>query len=790
MATVEPNDNPRTLQMPLAGARVEGTAPPTRRQTLAKAREGPTTARKPSAGDAPSAPLRRQSTVLIRKRLPWLDGNQQSRPSRVPGEFDEDAATAGDACELSLTVPDRQPPLVPNLPSAFAISKDPALRASGSTPSLRARAKLGQLETLSLSSKVRTGIMAPGSKEEAKDVLGVVEEGAKRGDYVSSEYSTTLSSDREAMGSPEQKASQPGPSVVRMATAKFQAQDPFSADRRWLQNELNLPSDEPPPRTSHRGFTNRRHTESCRSCDQSPPLQQLPKARTMTRGSMAIPPGQPDQVTPIFAAPTRKPTLFAMPSHLMASSSSSSWEPASAKREIDSSPPPPAPPPPRRPTNVATLAPADERQSQSLNRAVNGLENLMEEALNVARDAAQAGRNEEVANVLNSATLALRKASTTSARMDEGRMKRPLRLSPPESPHHHSDSDSIAPDSDASSTHSTHHSVETAPTLFTQPSQQPVLKDHYRANDRSPWSQRASFEDAREGERGISPGRHSRTNTPPRLYQPPSADSIVRDFAYAKQKNAKAEAARALSRAHGAAEDYYGNGDYVDTQPGVRPSVSKPIITDKPLPPLPPAFLPPRTPTGAQGMDPPHGPRQHRPVRRVEPAPTQSVPARVSSRPVEQPNEGAGAVHRRKPRRHHPHHISDLFESSYYHARPQRARSVSPPRLEKQDSLKTDSRYEAPPLQRTDAFSKPATRYSGPPTLLKRDISLRHPRRKHISLREGQGFSLGRYHRRKPIAREWNTHRKRITATIACLNTVFVGLIAGIYVSGTGFVAI
>lgn len=63
------------------------------------------------------------------------------------------------------------------------------------------------------------------------------------------------------------------------------------------------------------------------------------------------------------------------------------------------------------------------------------------------------------------------------------------------------------------------------------------------------------------------------------------------------------------------------------------------------------------------------------------------------------------------------------------------------------------------------------------------DVSLKNPRRKHISLREGQGFSLGRYHRRQPIAREWHPVRKRIAATVACFNTVFIGLIAGIYVS-------
>lgn len=63
------------------------------------------------------------------------------------------------------------------------------------------------------------------------------------------------------------------------------------------------------------------------------------------------------------------------------------------------------------------------------------------------------------------------------------------------------------------------------------------------------------------------------------------------------------------------------------------------------------------------------------------------------------------------------------------------------------------------------------------------NTDLRHPRKRHVSLRPGQDFSLGRHHHRQPIAREWQTARKRMTAAIACLNTVFVGLIVGIYVS-------
>lgn len=62
------------------------------------------------------------------------------------------------------------------------------------------------------------------------------------------------------------------------------------------------------------------------------------------------------------------------------------------------------------------------------------------------------------------------------------------------------------------------------------------------------------------------------------------------------------------------------------------------------------------------------------------------------------------------------------------------------------------------------------------------DLDLKHPRKRHISIPAGQNISLGRHHHRQPIAREWPTYKKRITALIACLNTIFIGLIVGIYV--------
>lgn len=42
-------------------------------------------------------------------------------------------------------------------------------------------------------------------------------------------------------------------------------------------------------------------------------------------------------------------------------------------------------------------------------------------------------------------------------------------------------------------------------------------------------------------------------------------------------------------------------------------------------------------------------------------------------------------------------------------------------------------------------------------------------------------FNLIRPHRRQPIARNWSTGKKRLTATIACINTALLGIIVGIY---------
>ncbi len=705
---------------------------------------------------------RRQSTVVVRKRLPWLDGPPQATQRHIPGEFDsvEDLNAGDPVISPPLAADEKSPSGVPQRGYLSVAGGDPALRTVGSTPSLRTRPKSGEswFKTLSLNSTPRAGVVVPTSKDQAKQALGIVDESAQVAIQPSSEYSTTSSS--EVYQRPAMPRKDDGYTydklAGRRASAHPQNREPFYAANNWLQSQHDLSLNEPSPGTAQRASTSLspktsaqapaqhapRRRESCRSCDANLELRQPPKAKAPPRHSIAIPPLLTGAPAPT-RGPARRETLFAMPSHLMGSSSSSS-APHSPRNRISSLP---VRPPPLRPAVSAPLH-GDQHQPQSLNRAVTGLENLMGEALNVARDAAQNGRNEEVASILNSATLALRKASTINENMDNGQMSRPLRLS--------SDSDSIAPDSDASSIRSTGHSVETAPTVFTmtpQPSQQPVIKDQYKSGDQVPTSRKASFEHADDRDRTIPSDQRSMTSTPPRLYQPPSADSIVRDFAYAKQKTAKAVAARALSRSHGAAEDYYNDaGQSVTPQPGVRPSLSTPIILNKPLPPLPHKAY--TTPVN-EVVPPDHGRRQHLPVRRVEQVPTNTIPPRVSSEMYETAKLNGSPPRRRHGRRHHHHHLSNFLESADYREKPSDARAIpnADADLKRGDSFITTNRYD-PHLEKRESVSKSSSRYSDPPDLIERNISLRHPRRKHISLREGQGFSLGRYHRRQPIARE------------------------------------
>ncbi|KAI5241159.1 hypothetical protein E4T43_05612 [Aureobasidium subglaciale] len=104
---------------------------------------------------------------------------------------------------------------------------------------------------------------------------------------------------------------------------------------------------------------------------------------------------------------------------------------------------------------------------------------------------------------------------------------------------------------------------------------------------------------------------------------------------------------------------------------------------------------------------------------------------------------------------------SRIFESAYYHVPEHR-------------DVPTPMPASSPSIQPSPAPQPPPANVPSP------DLSLQHPRKSHISLKDEPGFRFHRY-RRSPIAREWKIGRKRITAIVACLNTMVVGLIAGIY---------
>lgn len=60
------------------------------------------------------------------------------------------------------------------------------------------------------------------------------------------------------------------------------------------------------------------------------------------------------------------------------------------------------------------------------------------------------------------------------------------------------------------------------------------------------------------------------------------------------------------------------------------------------------------------------------------------------------------------------------------------------------------------------------------------NVSLRN--KSHVSIAEGQHFSLTKSARRQPaIARDWSSARKRVVATVACISTALIGVLIGIY---------
>ncbi|RMY61364.1 hypothetical protein D0865_01039 [Hortaea werneckii] len=697
-------------------------------------------------------------------------------------------------------------------PSIVSLGHDMSVRAVGSTRSMgQGEKQVRPQRSMSLGAELRPGIKPLRSKHQAKQAFGL--ERAKKADlddYTPSEYSTTVSSsDVEHPPTVSTVPAAPPVSSSRIVhqpiprrqidLTHYQRQVQKAADRKehmsrnelgpslkqqWVRGRLPPSNAELAPGAVKRkcemmnsdcecstttvqareeGKSNLARTIPQKAASVSHPGEMGPSVKPRLTRAVQRPSDQTstalqshDKTQQAGVASTgsdvpqhvdgndsRKKTLHEMPAHLMESSSHSTDVPSHLVTSTDASNSPrnispkntvKQPPVPRHPVPVATTSRDLRRETRKMDTAIRDHEKLMGKAFGAAEEAAGRGHSNEVARILEGASSALNNASTATLyrRSTAHHFDSPLQVSPSESDL--STDGELSDDHDLwNLQHSREHSAETAPTLVTaQSSKSPLLAAPYTKDGKQPMPHRASMHSGSSAEDvSIAP-------TPPGLYQPPSVESIVRDFAYTDIQSAKARSLASLAgkKSLGAAADFYNDqGESVAYQPGVRKSMNPP------LPGLPAEEAP------SSG----HRPGRHKPgkpgrplrktsarqieLRELEHVPTSSEPPKPAVDDNVTPN---GTRHPHRRGKNHPH-VSDFFESSYY-----RHPNVNPTEAARKLSSVTDTR-------------------------------------KHISLREGQGFSLGRYHRRQPIAREWHPVRKRIAATVACFNTVFIGLIAGIY---------
>ncbi|KAJ8605411.1 hypothetical protein MRB53_041452 [Persea americana] len=376
-------------------------------------------------------------------------------------------------------------------------------------------------------------------------------------------------------------------------------------------------------------------------------------------------------------------------------------------------------------------------RSKSMQLAVNDLQKLMQESLQLAESATNQGRMEDATKVLEEATVALRKASRVES-LARPPMPTPdlERLASSEDYTADSSSD-IESDSSFDLSHKRRSSKDTMPTEYSRslesPSSTKLPPGKIALNTDSKSMTPAARAALADGD--ISPGTVSEKDNsksvglglPPGLQRsskPASQSSIVVDFAYVDrptQALSKNSPYRRIStsgprRVHRPAkrptivqEEFDLNPEEVDQAPILVRS------SEEPLP-------------------------KH--MRMVEPIPI-----------VESVETGSYGPNKRKPR--------------------QRGRlaSTAPGR---------PGPASAPGVILIEGTTLPAAAAAGAssgPNMVEADVPSGFvtveldvsPERKQLK------------YRRRPVAREWKLMRKRLTAIIACINTSLVGIIAGIY---------
>lgn len=609
-------------------------------------------------------PLKSNSSQTTRrKKLPWLEDRQRVKeqspqvthppvPSTSVGHKRRDDHTTPAPAASS-----HEKTVVGNPASRRAsitvLGPDPSLRAIGSAPSLREKPKHAPSDKLSLNSTSRPHLHVLSARRFARRQSAHSDKATtKSEDYTPSEYSSPVSarhgwSNRAQQGSLSQRE----PRLVHNASVKTPAihgPSPFMRD--WIQAQVQSPFEDPgspiPERRSRR-----RSLDGHRSYDSS----HLPIEDRKPEPDFAPPDSQPTSSR--FQRLRRPTTLYALPGHLMAPSSSSSPSvPSHLKISSDDSSS-------EKYVRKATLPEPPtlhkhrserHRTDGDLKDAADRLGLLVDQAIGSVDNATVSGLSDEVIQILRDTSAALQKAnkvlspqSQPAARPLRRTVRGSSRSSRPRGSEH---------SSEESYDSRREGSAETAPTHFTasgRPSHQQMgeRRDHLEEPKMPP-------DDAS--------GNGSIAQTPLRLYQVPSADSIVRDFAYAKARNAKAQSAQSLSApaGFGAAADFYGDhGESIKTQPGVRKSIAPAAPGGREAPIMrsatnisPGASPVPGTDTGPRGRRlTKSGLRQMDPV--AQPPTWHNDRLRTDGQPQL-------PIHTAKADRHMPH-VSEFFENAY-----------------------------------------------------------------------------------------------------------------------------
>lgn len=721
---------------------------------------------KPRNGQTRSSPVRR------RYKLPWLDGNDQSR--QMPGEFDlGDYPNDLNANSIYQDIGADSSTCRTRTDEKNVLNQcDPIVKPFDSTPSL--------LKGLLGSGQRKRTTSSPYQYPQplASNTLGSLPGRwptfNEQVQYTPSAYSTNPPSefDMPSHLSHKDPASYKGLVSTPYASRSNIPTDSFKSPT-WPMvplSEINIPT-----RVSSLSFS-----------EASQHKGVLRNSRSMSDLER---PSSPSSIGRFNDGTiSRKPTVRASAMQVRLDRAGT----VNVIRSPDVSPKSWAPPPLL--SNASN--PPRIQTGNSLQRAVTGLHDLMHEALCVAKEAAESNQTHEVAQILNEATVALRKANTV-----QGRMSQPLRMSDPEMGRNSSSSEyATGSDSDAdvesnafSVASRDQGSEETAPTHYTKSrsvlSVNPALSQFVAAGDPSQ-PQLAPTELVHPGDKIIrpTPARRSKVHppfrqatqrprsehgafessplsnsyssssledrsigkTPPAMYHQPSADSIVTDWAYVKRVPGRRELRNAsIVRKPVNESSEVTSSSLVSPAPIKSPTQEQVKFTQRSGPDQ---TTPTKTPSTQLSLPEVTRKRTLGPVNsRIQAPSTDTAPQVLKDR--------VGYKHISDEADQHRHHldISRLLESNYY-------------RLADKER---DGLTRIGPHQ---------SRYGTSVEVTSPNMSLRHPRRNHISLRENQTFRLHRY-RRQPVAREWNTLRKRITATIACLNTALVGLTAGIYVS-------